>query len=682
MIHGYYYEFVDDIDERLQKVVDASVYTYGMQIQDLGSDEISALKTMLKAELVTQLPDLGGAPNYKDFIDDEDEAKELSVDELMKSMSVEQKVKQMIMVMVDSPGEGDLNLDGVGGYVLNGSCGETQTAAIKANKAKNNTQDASTITPFYSADDEGGDVNRFLSDYPPQRAYTGTSGKELDSEALKADFTKKAKELLECGVNLVLAPVADVSEDGTKALAQDKRSFGPDEATVTEAVKTAVQAFKEAGLASVIKHYPGYGSGQTNPHDEAQEGTKVIGPFKEGFNAAGGSSAIMLAHYWYDSSKTSATLSKSIVDELEKETSADALTMTDGMDMAIVGENADNKYVQSVDAGVKMVMPPRSEYEQAVQSIMDAIQDPETNNQVAGGELLGNFRITGYSAEGGDNITDDNNDPHGTSSGHKAKENRTVAVNVDTQAKYNIPEGSVLLVGDRNIPYVVEDKCGIPETIDIFFEKQADCYSVTDITYSTPVKVLRRGWGPEGKTDKDVSLSDFQTEEEPTKNEEKEKQAGISNDGKLYMSQIDKAVRAILTFKLNNNILTSTSATGAQDGYAIYPIQQYNTPEMRGRMINQVFGNYTYGGGHNGTDISFEGTGSDTPEIHCAFPGKVVEAGETGDGLGTHVTIEAEGNYNGQKVYFKYGHMSDLIVQKDQQVQAGQLLRTWWFNRY
>ena len=59
---------------------------------------------------------------------------------------------------------GDLNVAGAGGYVFNVGC-ESAPDAISQNKAQNDNSDASKITPFYSADDEGGQVNRFLKDY-------------------------------------------------------------------------------------------------------------------------------------------------------------------------------------------------------------------------------------------------------------------------------------------------------------------------------------------------------------------------------------------------------------------------------------------------------------------------------------------------------------------------------------
>ncbi len=70
-------------------------------------------------------------------------------------------------------------------------------------------------------------------------------------------------QLLNAGINLDLAPVADVVPPGTDAhnapIGKLKRAFGHDPATVSSHVGAFIAGMQKAGVAATVKHFPGLG---------------------------------------------------------------------------------------------------------------------------------------------------------------------------------------------------------------------------------------------------------------------------------------------------------------------------------------------------------------------------------------------------------------------------------------
>jgi beta-N-acetylhexosaminidase len=85
----------------------------------------------------------------------------------------------------------------------------------------------------------------------------------LTPAVLKSRATRWGRELLEAGVNVDLAPVADVVPPGTDAqnapIGQLQREYGHDPATVASHVVAFVNGMTAAGVVSTAKHFPGLG---------------------------------------------------------------------------------------------------------------------------------------------------------------------------------------------------------------------------------------------------------------------------------------------------------------------------------------------------------------------------------------------------------------------------------------
>jgi beta-N-acetylhexosaminidase len=112
---------------------------------------------------------------------------------------------------------------------------------------------AGKTTPIICTDQEGGAI-RNVPWAPPAEAQA-----EQDPAR---DATAAARALRAAGVNVTLAPVADVPSVPGAALAS--RAFSGD---VAQAVAAAVDGWRAGGVAPTAKHFPGLGGATVNTDD-------------------------------------------------------------------------------------------------------------------------------------------------------------------------------------------------------------------------------------------------------------------------------------------------------------------------------------------------------------------------------------------------------------------------------
>ena len=221
---------------------------------------------------------------------------------------------------------GDLSKN-AGGYIL--------LDGFDFSNAKANIDSASNnIEPVIATDEEGGSVERALSGYPDARSY----GESQAYSKLEEDYTNKANQLLEMGINMNLAPVADVSSESSYI---GRRSFSDDYETATECVKRAVRSMKSAGLMTSLKHFPGYANAD-DTHIQSYTDTRSMDEIQQDINvfAAGiqeGASTVTVSHITVDAidSENPACLSTKVINEI-RDLGFDGVIMTDALNMQAV----------------------------------------------------------------------------------------------------------------------------------------------------------------------------------------------------------------------------------------------------------------------------------------------------------------------------------------------------------
>jgi beta-N-acetylhexosaminidase len=136
-------------------------------------------------------------------------------------------------------------------------------------------------------DQEGGDVRTVSWAGPELGQPLQGSPAEVRRSARAA-----ALQLRDVGVNVNLAPVADVSVGSGSVMAA--RAFDGDVAARTRA---AIEGMWSARLAATAKHFPGLGRADVNTDDGSATGTADLAPFRAAIEAD--VPLLMLAHAVY-----------------------------------------------------------------------------------------------------------------------------------------------------------------------------------------------------------------------------------------------------------------------------------------------------------------------------------------------------------------------------------------------
>lgn len=211
-------------------------------------------------------------------------------------------------------------------------------------------------------DQEGKPVKRLPG---PPTVSPQALGKSGDTDAAMQQGQQTAEYLSGNGVNVDLAPVADVAHAGTASTLK-VRTFGSDPAEVSKMVVAFSDGLKDGGNAATVKHFPGLGLSPNNT-DSAPVTIPSARPILEAdeapFAAAidAGVPMVMMSTAKYPSlgSKDPAAWSQPIIqDDLRGRLSFDGVVITDDLEGAAVKAEAPSEQaaVRSLAAGADMVM--------------------------------------------------------------------------------------------------------------------------------------------------------------------------------------------------------------------------------------------------------------------------------------------------------------------------------------
>jgi beta-N-acetylhexosaminidase len=207
-----------------------------------------------------------------------------------------------------------------------------------------------------AVDEEGGDVTRLEaaagSSYPGNHALGAVDDVTLTEEVAAA----LAGDLAAVGVNLDLAPVADVNSNPRNPVI-GVRSFGSDARLVARHTAAFVAGLQSAGVAACAKHFPGHGDTEQDSHLEAAVAAgsldEALVPFRAAIDAA--VRAVMTAHIRVPGlGDAPATLNREILDGLlRRELGFDGLVLTDALEMRAVSATVgvEEGAVRALEAG-------------------------------------------------------------------------------------------------------------------------------------------------------------------------------------------------------------------------------------------------------------------------------------------------------------------------------------------
>lgn len=305
------------------------------------------------------------------------------IQELLSSMSVEEKVGQMFFVRCPDTGAAEaVSQYKLGGYILFGRDFKGKTAE-QVRSDIDSYQSAAGVPLLIGTDEEGGTVVRASSNpnlFPhvcqsPQALYA-----QGGMDSIIQDARQKSLTLLDLGVNVNLAPVADVSTDPNDFIYD--RSFGQDAQATADYVSNVVQAMNAEGIGSVLKHFPGYGNNadthtgvaiDQRPYETFE--TSDYLPFTAGIQA--GADAVLVSHNVMScvDSQLPASLSPAVHQELRNTLGFQGVIMTDDLAMEAVAAYATNESaaVMAVQAGNDMIVT--TDFQTQIPQVVEAVNN-------------------------------------------------------------------------------------------------------------------------------------------------------------------------------------------------------------------------------------------------------------------------------------------------------------------
>ena len=291
---------------------------------------------------------------------------------IMSDMTLEEKVGQLFVAHYSASGtrtaeqvKAITDKYHVGGYIVFAADLEKETKESFRKKIED-TQAPSKIPLFISVDEEGGRVTR-VSKFTQFRSepfkFPQVKYAESGFDGIKSETIEKANLLKSIGININHAPVADVSTPGGFIY---ERSFGKDGVENAKFVKTYVETSEDAGMATTLKHFPGYGATSSDTHNGFAVNHKAVEelrysdllPFYAGMVA--GSHSVMVTHNTFEKidSQNPASLSPAIYKLLREEMGFDGIAFTDDLGMGaittLVGEN--NASLRAISAGADIAI--------------------------------------------------------------------------------------------------------------------------------------------------------------------------------------------------------------------------------------------------------------------------------------------------------------------------------------
>ncbi len=183
----------------------------------------------------------------------------------LAQFTLRQKLAQLITVGVTDAADAEnvVRTEQVGGIFVGGwtdkaLLGQGRIDAVLA---------ASRTPLMVTVDEEGGRVSRLrdlIGSAPSARVVAQTMSVE-EYYQLSLERGRKMKAL---GITVDFAPDVDVSSQPDDSVIGD-RSYSDDPQVVTEYAGAFIRAMNEAGVGTVMKHFPGHGAGSGDSHTGA-----------------------------------------------------------------------------------------------------------------------------------------------------------------------------------------------------------------------------------------------------------------------------------------------------------------------------------------------------------------------------------------------------------------------------
>ena len=306
---------------------------------------------------------------------------------MVAGMSLEEKIGQMLLIGIDGTeiDEGALSMlrdYHVGGVILfdRNMNNKYQVTGLNANLQRLN-KEYNKLPLYLCVDQEGGMVARMKQGLNVAPAAARIAEQGTPEDARRWAY-QTAMELETIGFNVNFAPVLDIG-------IPYGRSYGYDAASVSKFTEAACRGYDQAGIIYSLKHFPGMGKSEVDPHTEQyritaskeillQEDTI---PFKNIIqNFDNQDFMVMVGHLIYTGLDTlPASVSPQVINNfLRNELGFQGIVITDDMEMGALTSMYGFREmgVAAVQAGVDVLLVCHNyEHQQQVyQGVLEAVK--------------------------------------------------------------------------------------------------------------------------------------------------------------------------------------------------------------------------------------------------------------------------------------------------------------------
>lgn len=303
--------------------------------------------------------------------------------ELLENMTLEEKVAQVFLFRCPSENAlAAVQTYQPGGFMLFAKDFDGKTAEQIRTELES-YQQASKIPMFLAVDEEGGTVvrvsrNANLAPKPfqsPQQVFQSGG-----VQAIVDDTVQKTQLLQSLGLNVNLAPVADVSTNPSDFMYA--RTFGQGAAETADYVKNSVATYNQQRMACALKHFPGYGNNvdthtgiavDHRPYETFMESDFL--PFAAGIEE--GAPMVLVSHNIVNcmDSEHPASLSPEVHRVLREDLGFTGLILTDDLSMEAIPAytGGENPCAAAINAGNDLLLS--SDLQADYNALLAAVQD-------------------------------------------------------------------------------------------------------------------------------------------------------------------------------------------------------------------------------------------------------------------------------------------------------------------
>ncbi|MED1470560.1 beta-N-acetylhexosaminidase [Bacillus salipaludis] len=340
-------------------------------------------------------PEQTDIPNQAD--DPNPSSHQNSVTEIISSMSLDEKIGQMIIggiygTTVDAHTKNLISKYKVGGLIFyaNNLVNSQQTVQLLNQIKSDNVPNPMPL--LLSVDQEGGSVSRLpggLINFPTNKVIGAINNTQFSYKV----GSILGRELKGFGFNLDFAPVLDVNSNPHNPVIGN-RSFGNNPEIVSKLGIQTMKGIQSQNIIPTIKHFPGHGDTDVDSHLELPIVNKTLTqlkkleliPFERAINH--GADVVMVAHILLPKldDHFPASMSKKIMIEiLRKQLNFSGVVITDDMTMQAITNHftIGRASVESVMAGSDIILVAHdyNKIVETISSLKTAVQKGEISEQ-------------------------------------------------------------------------------------------------------------------------------------------------------------------------------------------------------------------------------------------------------------------------------------------------------------